>query len=80
MINAKKRLLHSSSEHEYAYHEKADKKELRLLYTIYHWNPGLYIMSNNFRHRKGSVRMFGSGPNMDEVLKSKIVNFLQHEN
>ena len=42
----------------------------------YHWNPGLYIMSNNFRHREGPVRMFGSGPNMDEVLKSKIVDFI----
>ena len=42
----------------------------------YYWNPGLYIMSNNFRHREGSVRMFGSGPNMDEVLKSKIVDFI----
>ena len=33
-MDAKKRLLHSPSEHEYAYDEKADKKELRLLYTI----------------------------------------------
>ena len=39
----------------------------------YHWNPGLNIMSNNFRHREGSVRMFGSGPNMDEVLKIVLV-------
>ena len=42
----------------------------------YYWNPGSYIMSNNFRHREGCVRMFGSGPNMDEVPKSKIVNFM----
>ena len=34
VMNAKKRLLQSSSEHEYAYNEKADKKEPRLLYTI----------------------------------------------
>ena len=72
MLDAKKRLLHSSSEHEYAYDEKADKKEPRLLYTISLYY--MYIMSNNFRHREGSVRMFGSGPNMDEVLK--IVNFM----
>ena len=42
----------------------------------YHWNTGLYVMSNIFRHREGSVIMFGSGPNMDEVLKSKIVDFI----
>ena len=34
VLDAKKRLLHSSSEHEYAYDEKADKKEPRLLCTI----------------------------------------------